>query len=180
MSRRDWLRAMRRELAEMHGATRLRWLAGIGWVTALALVPALIVAGMLFGVIGGAVGNRDVFLQVYRSGSESWIGALALTVPTALVGITASLLVFARHRAGLTAAYTFAALVAVSAIISIANVAPVKPFLDDWKHVTTDRRATDHADELRINSAIGALGAAIALLVLARRTGTRTRTNRGL
>ncbi len=169
MMQRDWLRAMRSELAETRGTVRLRWLLGIAWVGALGLVPALVVAGVLFGIVGGTVGNYDVFLQVYRTGDSSWIGALALTVPTALAGIVASSLVLARHRAGLAAASSFAALVAVSAVIAVTNSAPVRPFLDDWKHVTRDARAAEHANELRFNSAVGALAAAAALLALARR-----------
>ena len=62
-------------------------------------------------------------------------------------------------------------------MISISNVAPVKPFIDDWQRVTTDPRAADHADELRINSAIGAVAAAGALLLVARSRGPRRRTN---
>jgi MYXO-CTERM domain-containing protein len=59
--------------------------------------------------------------------------------------------------------------VAVSAVISIANVTPVRPFLTDWQRVTTDPQAADHAQELRINSSIGAIAAAGALMFIARR-----------
>jgi hypothetical protein len=41
--------------------------------------------------------------------------------------------------------------------------------MDDWQRVTPDPRAVDHAEERRINSAIGAVAAATALLVVARR-----------
>jgi len=173
MKRREWMQAMRRELDETNGVTRLRWLLGIAWVSALGLLAPLVAAGVVVGVVGGAVGNREVFLEVYRSGSNSWIGALVFTLPTALVGLVAVLLVLARHRLGLGAAYSFAALVAVSAVISVTNAPPVRPFLDDWKHVTADPRAADHADERRINSAIGAAAAAAALLLVARRRRTR-------
>jgi hypothetical protein len=177
MRRREWLSAMRRELDETHGVTRLRWLLGMAWVSALGLAAPLVTGGVVFGVVGGTFGNHEVFLEVYRGGSNSWIGALALTVPTALVGLAAALLVLRRHRAALVAAYAFAALVALSAVISVANVAPVRPFLDDWERVTADPRAAQHADERRINSAIGAVAAAVALLVVARRRRPRSRSH---
>lgn len=181
MTRRDWLRAMRNELGETQGAARYRWLLGMAWVTALGLVTPLVAAGVVLGVVGGAFGNHEVFLEVYRGGSDSWVGALALTLPTALAGITAALLVFRGHRTALAASFAFAALVAVSSVISVANISPVRPFLDDWQRVTTDPRAADHSAGRRINSAIGAIGAAAALLVVARGRGPRTRAlrNRG-
>ena len=160
---------MRSELEEVRGFARVRWACGIAWVFALGLVVPAVTAGIAFGVIGGAVENRRVFLEVYRSGSDSWIAALAFTVPTALVALTAALLVLRRHRAGLAFAYGFAALVIVSAVISVSNSAPVGPFMAKWEAVTTDPKADDHAEELRINSAIGAIGAALALIAVARR-----------
>jgi hypothetical protein len=169
MKRREWVQAMRREVDETAGTARFRWLLGIAWVGALGLVAPLVATGVVVGVAGGAVGNREVFLEVYRGGSNSWMGALALTLPTALAGIVAALLVLARHRAGMAAAYSFAALVGVSAVISVTNAPPVGPFLTDWKHVTVDPHATDHADELRLNSAIGAVAAATALVLVAQR-----------
>jgi len=179
MRRREWLSAMRSELEETHGAMRLRWLLGMAWVSGLGLVAPIVAAGVVFGVVGGTIGNHEVFLAVYRSGSDSWVGALALTLPTGLVGLAAAVLVLRRHRAALAAAYAFAALVVTSSVISITNVTPVRPFLDDWQRVTTDPQAADHADELRINSAIGAVAAAGALLVVARRRRPRTRTTYG-
>jgi uncharacterized membrane protein HdeD (DUF308 family) len=168
---------MRSELDETHGATRLRWLLGMAWVGALGLVTPIVAAGVVFGVVGATFGTHEVFLEVYRGGSSSWIGALALTLPTALVGLAAALLVLRRHRAALAAAYGFAVLVAASSVISITNVTPVRPFLDDWQRVTTDPRAADHSDELRINSAIGAIAEAAALLAVARQRRPRTRTH---
>ena len=111
MRRREWLRAMHSELGETHGVTRLRWLLGMAWVSALGLVTPIVVAGVVFGVVGGTIGNHEIFLEVYRGGSNSWIGALALTMPTALVGLAAALLVLRRHGSALAAAYAFAALV---------------------------------------------------------------------
>jgi hypothetical protein len=169
MSRREWLRAMRRELAETSGRSRLSWLVGVAWVAAVGLIPFAVAAGVVVGVVGGTFGNHEVFLEVERSGSESWIGALVLTVPTALVGLVAAGLVASRHRAGLAAAYVFAALVAVCAVLSVTNSPPVRSFLDDWQRVTTDPRAAHHAEERRDNSAIGAVAAATALLLVARR-----------
>ena len=159
---------MRRELEETRGLARIRWVVGMVWVGALGLVAPVVAAGVAFGVLGGAVENREVFLEVYRSGSDTWIAALAFTLPTALVGLTAALLVLRRHRAALAFAYGFAALVVVSAVISVGNAAPVGPFMAEWKAVTTDPKAADHAEELRINSAFGALGAALALVGVAR------------
>ena len=175
MRRREWLRAMRIELAETHGRSRLSWLFGMAWVGALGLIPYAVAAGVVVGVLGGAFGNHEVFLEVQRSGSNSWVGALALTLPTAFVGLAAAGLVAARHRAGLAGAYAFAALVAVSAVLSVTNSQPVRPFLDDWQRVTADPRAAHHAEERRINSAIGAASAAAALLLVARRQRTALR-----
>jgi len=175
VKRREWVQAMRRELDEMSGQAQFRWLLGMAWVSALGLVAPLVATGVVVGVVGGAVGNREVFLEVYRGGSHAWIGALALTLPTALVGVAAAVLVLARHRAGMAAACSFAVLVGVSAVISVTNAPPVGPFLSDWKHVTVDPHATDHADELRLNSAIGAVVAATALVLVAqRRRGSST------
>ena len=169
MSRRDWLRAMRREPSEVSGRGRLSWLVGMAWVAAVALIPFAVAAGVVVGVVGGTFGNHEVFLEVERSGSDSWIGALVLTVPTAIVGLVAAALVVSRRRAGLAAAYAFAALVAVCAVVSVTNSPPVRQFMDDWQRVTPDPRADDHAWERRFNSAIGASFAAAALLVVARR-----------
>lgn len=167
MTRRDWLRAMRRELEETRGWSRLAWLLGMAWVAALGLVAPLVAVGVVAGVVGGAFGNHEVFLEVERSGRSSWIGALALTAPTALVGLVAAGLVLGRRRAALAAAAAFASAVAVSAVISLTNSPPVRPFMDDWQQVTTDTRAADHAEERRVNSAIGAGAAAAALLMVA-------------
>jgi len=164
---------MRGELAETSGRSRLSWLLGIAWVTAVGLIPFAVAAGVVVGVVGGTFGNHEVFLEVERSGRDSWIGALVLTVPTAFVGLLAAGLVASRHRAGLGAAYVFAALVAVCAVLSLTNSPPVRPFMDDWQKVTTDPRAADHAEERRINSAIGAVSAATALLLVARRRRPR-------
>ena len=169
MTRRDWLRAMRSELDDTGGWARVSWLAGMAWVGALGLLAPLVAIGVIVGVLGGAFGNNEVFFEVERSGRSSWIAALAFTAPTALVGLFAAALVLAKHRAALVAATVFAALVAVSAVISVTNSTPVRPFLDDWKQVTTDTHAADHAQERRVNSAIGAGAAAIALLFVARR-----------
>ena len=174
MSRREWLRAMRRELSEAPGGrARLSWLFGMAWVAAVGLIPLAVAAGVVVGVLGGSFGNHEVFLEVERSGSDSWIGALVLTVPTAIVGLVAAGLVASRHRAGLAAAFAFAALVAVCAVLSVTNSPPVRPFLDDWQRVTADPRAAHHAEERRINSAIGAVAAATALLLVARRRRPR-------
>ncbi len=177
MRRREWLKAMRSELDEAHGATRLRWLLGMAWVAALGLAPPLVAAGVIVGILGGTFGNHEVFLEVYRGGSNSWIGALALTLPTALVGLVAAVLVLRRHRTALAAAYAFAALVAASSVISITNLTPVRPFLEDWQRVTTDAQAAHHANERRVNSALGAMIAATALLLVARHRRPRTHTH---
>jgi hypothetical protein len=146
----------------------------MAWVSALGFVAPLVAAGVVVGVVGGAIGNEEVFLEVYRGDSNSWIGALAFTLPTAFVGLAAALLVLARRHSGLTAAYVFAAAVAVSAVISVTNAPPVRPFLDDWQRVTVDPRAADHAGELRLNSAIGAAFAATALVLVAQRRRPRS------
>ena len=84
MKRREWLRAMRSELDEATGTARLRWLLGMAWVSGLGLAAPIVAAGVAFGVVGGAIANYEIFLEVHRAGSDSWIGALALTLPTAL------------------------------------------------------------------------------------------------
>jgi hypothetical protein len=175
MSRRDWLRAMRSELAEIGGRERLSWLVGMAWVAAVGLIPFAVAAGVIVGVVGGSFGNHEVFLEVERSGSDSWIGALVLTLPTAIVGLVAAALVLSRRRGGLAAAYVFAALVAVCAVLSVTDSPPVRPFMDDWRRATADPRAAEHAEERRINSAIGAVAAASALLLVARRRPPRAR-----
>jgi hypothetical protein len=51
----------------------------------------------------------------------------------------------------------------------------VKPFLDDWQAAIapSDPRASHQAEELRRNSALGATGAALVLLLAARRRSRR-------
>jgi len=169
VSRNEWLRAMWRELDETRGPERVRWLLGLGWVAALGLLGPLVALGVVFGVAGGAIGSSEVFFEVRRGGSDAWIGALALTLPTALVGLAAAVLSLGRRRAALPAAYAFAASVVVCSFLSLTNSGPVRPFLDDWQRVTSDPRAADHAEEWRTNSAIGALVAASCLCVVARR-----------
>jgi hypothetical protein len=143
------------------------------WVAAVGLIPSAAAAGVVVGVVGGTFGNHEVFLEVERSGSDSWIGALVLTLPTAIIGLVAAALVASRRGAGLAAAYAFAALVAVCAVLSVTDAPPVRPFMDDWQRVTADPRAAEHAEERRINSAIGAAVAATALLLVARRRRPR-------
>jgi hypothetical protein len=144
------------------------WSAWRGWVPSASLRrPWPAVSSSVSSA--GAFGSHEVFLEVYRGGSRSWIGALALTLPTALVGLVGAFLVLRRRRGAVATATTFALLVAVCATISIANVAPVRPFLDDWQRVTSDPRAAHHAAERRVNSAIGAVAVAAALLFAARR-----------
>ena len=173
MSRRDWLRAMRSELAETDGRARLSWLLGMAWVAAVGLIPFAVAAGVVVGIVGGTFGTHEVFLEVERSGSDSWIGALVLTLPTAILGLVAAALVLSRRRRSLAAAYAFAALVAVCAVLSVTDSPPVRPFMDDWQRVTADPRAAEHAEERRINSAFGAVAAATALVVVARRRRLR-------
>lgn len=169
MRRREWLRAMLRELEETHGRERLRWAAGVAWVAAVGLAAPLVAIGVVLGVAGGAVGSSEVFFEVRRHGSDAWIGALVLTVPTALAGLVAAGLTLLRRRSALPAAYAFGALVLLCSILSLANAWPVRPFLGDWQRVTADPRAAEHAEEWRVNSAIGALAGATCLCLVVRR-----------
>lgn len=170
MNRREWLRGMWRELAVVRGrGARARWLLGIVVFALRAYAPQLVALGVVAGVVGGTFGNHERFLEVERSGSSSWIGALLLTVPTAFVGLIAAVLVLRQHKQAVRAAYSFLALVIVCSVVSVGNVTPVRPFMEDWQHATSDPRAAHHADELRVNSAIGALFAAGALVFVARR-----------
>ena len=169
MKRREWLRAMRRESEELVGRERVRWLLGLAWVAALGLVGPLVALGVVVGVVGGAIGSSEIFFEVRRGGSDAWIGALVLTVPTALAGLVAAGLTLGQRRAALPAAYAFAALVVTCSVLSLTNSGPVRPFLQDWQQVTFDAHASDHAWEWRVNSAIGALAAAACLCLVARR-----------
>jgi hypothetical protein len=62
--------------------------------------------------------------------------------------------------------------------ISLGDLTPVKPFLDNWQAVSGDPRAAHHAEEIRWNSALGAGVAAAALVVVARKR-TRRRSRPG-
>jgi hypothetical protein len=167
MNRGEWRRALKAELPHCDEAERAAWRRGIWRLIVLDAVELGIPLAMIAAVVGGIVFDRYVFLEVERSGRSSWIGALALTVPTALVVIAAALLVLSRHRLAWRAAVTSSALIVVCSVISVANLAPVRPFMDDWQHTTTDPLAAHHAAELRFNVAVGALCAAAALLALA-------------
>jgi hypothetical protein len=176
--RRDWGDAILAELEETSGGLEsLRW--GLGGLKVIVLSPEglarLAALGVLVGVAGGTFGNHEVFMQVRDAGYDSWLPALAFALPSAVAGVLAAWLVLRRHPLAVHAALAFLALVCVSSAISIANVPPVRPFLDDWQVAvaTSDPRAAHHAEERRWNSAIGALGAALVLIVAARRQAAR-------
>ena len=176
--RREWGDAILAELEEIHGGLEsLRW--ALGGVRVILLSPhglaRLAAIGVVVGVVGGTFPNSEVFMQVRNAGFESWLPALAFALPSALAGLLAAFLVLRRHRFAVRAALGFLAIVCVSSAISIANVTPVRPFLDDWQTAmaSSDPRAAHHAEELRRNSAIAAFGAALVLLLTARRQARR-------
>lgn len=176
--RREWGDAILAELDETRGGLEsLRW--AIGGIKVILLSPhglaRLAAFGVFVGVVGGTVPNSEVFMQVRNAGFDSWWPAAAFALPSALAGLLAAFLVLRRHRFAVHAALAFLAVVCVSSVISIANVTPVRPFLADWQTAiaSSDPRAAHHAEELRWNSAIGALGAALVLLLTARRQARR-------
>jgi hypothetical protein len=176
--RRDWGEAILAELEETRGGLEsLRW--ALGGVRVILLSPPglarLAAIGVVVGVVGGTVPNSEVFMQVRNAGFDSWQPAAAFALPSALGGLLAAVLVLRRHRFAVHAALGFLAVVCVSSAISIANVTPVRPFLDDWQTAmaSTDSHAAHHAEELRWNSAIGAFGAALVLLLTAGRQARR-------
>jgi hypothetical protein len=176
--RREWGEAILAELEETRGGGEsLRW--ALGGVKVILLSPPglarLAAVGVVVGVVGGTFPNSEVFMQVRNAGYDSWQPAAAFALPSALAGLLAAFLVLRRNRFAVRAAFVFLALVCVSSVISIANVAPVRPFLDDWQTVmaSSDPRVAHHAEELRWNSAIGAFGAALVLLLTARRQASR-------
>lgn len=176
--RREWGEAILAELEETRGGLEsLRW--ALGGVKVVLLSPhglaRLAAFGVVVGVVGGTFGNHEVFMQVRNAGFDSWQPALAFALPSALAGLLAAWLVLRRHRLAVHAALAFLVLVCVSSAISLANVSPVRPFLDDWQAAmaSSDPRAAHHAEELRWNAAIGALGAALVLLFTARRQARR-------
>lgn len=167
MNRREWREALKAELPHCHEAESASWRRGLWRLMLLDAVEVGIPLAMIAAVLGGAVFDRSVFLQVEQAGRSSWIGALALTVPTALAAVVSALLVLRGHRLAFRAAVASSALIVVCSFISLANLTPVRPFMDDWQQVTSDPRAADHAVELRFNVALGALFAAVALVTLA-------------
>jgi hypothetical protein len=167
MNRGEWRRALKAELPHCDEAERASWRRGLWRLLLLDAVEVGIPLAMIAAVVGGTVFDRHAFLQVEQAGRSSWIGALALTVPTALVVIVSALLVLGRHRFALRAAVASAALIVVCSVSSVANLTPVRPFMNDWQQVTADPRAAHHAAELRFNVALGALCAAAALVTLA-------------
>jgi len=176
--RREWGEALLAELEETRGGLdSLRW--ALGGIRVILLSPhglaRLAAIGVVVGVVGGSFGNHEVFVEVRHAGLDSWLPALALAFPTALAGLTAAWFVLRRSRFAVPSALAFLALVLVSSAISLANVTPVRPFLDDWQRVVhaDDPRAAHHAEELRWNAAVGALGAALVLLYAARRQAKR-------
>jgi hypothetical protein len=172
--RREWGDALLAELDETRGGLEsVRW--ALGGIRVILLSPhglaRLAAAGVVVGVAGGTFGNHEVFIVVRRAGFDSWLPALALALPTALAGLTAAWFVLRRSRFAVTLALAFLTLVLASSAISLANVTPVRPFLDDWQQVVgaDDPSVAHHAEELRWNAAVGALGAALVLLYAARR-----------
>jgi hypothetical protein len=176
--RREWGEAILAELEETRGGVEsLRW--ALGGVKVILLSPPglarLAAFGVVVGVVGGTFGNHEVFLQVRNAGYDSWQPALAFALPSAIAGLLAAGLVLRRHQLAVHAALAFLAVVCVSSVISLADVAPVRPFLDDWQMAmaASDPRAAHHAEELRWDAAIGALGAALVLVLTARRQARR-------
>jgi len=176
--RREWGDAILAELEETRGGLEsVRW--ALGGVKVILLSPPglarLAAFGVVVGVVGGTFGNHEVFMQVRDAGYDSWQPALVFALPSALAGLLAAGLVLRRHRLALPAALVFLALVCVSSVISLANLSPVRPFLDDWQMAmaSSDPHAAHHAEELRWNAAVGALGAAFVLLLTARRQARR-------
>lgn len=176
--RREWGDALLAELDETRGGLEsVRW--ALGGIRVILLSPhglaRLAALGVVAGVVGGTFGNHEVFILVRRGGFDSWLPALVLALPTALAGLTAAWFVLRRSRLAVAAALAFLALALASSAISLANVTPVRPFLEDWQQVVgaEDPRTAHHAEELRWNSAVGALGAALVLLYAARRQAKR-------
>ena len=174
--RREWGDAILAELEETRGGLEsLRW--ALGGVRVLLLSPPglarLAAIGVVVGVVGGTFGNHEVFIEVRNAGYDSWLPALLFALPTALAGLVAAVLVLRRHRLATWAAGAFFALAVASSVVSLANVTPVRPFLDDWQRATADPHAEHHAAERRWNAAVGALGAALVLLVAAGRQARR-------
>lgn len=167
MNRREWRRALKAELPHCDEGERAAWRRGLWRLMLLEAVEIGVPLAMIAAVLGGTVLDRYVFFEVERADRSSWIGALALTVPTAVIAIASALLVLRRHRFAFRAAVASSGLIVVCSVISIANLTPVRPFMDDWQQVTADPRAADHASELRLNVAVGALCAAAALVTLA-------------
>jgi len=173
---REWGEAILAELDETHGGLEsLRW--ALGGVRVILFSPTgfarIAAIGVVVGVVGGTFGNHEVFLEVRRAGYDSWLPALLFALPTAFAALVAAVLVVRRHRLATWAASAFLLLAVASSVVSLGNVTPVRPFLDDWQQSTTDPRAGDHAWELRWNSAVGAVGAALVLLLAARRQARR-------
>ncbi len=174
--RREWGEAILAELEQTRGGVEsLRW--ALGGVRVILLSPPglarLAAIGVLVGVAGGTFGNHEVFVEVRHAGYDSWLPALLFALPTALAALTAAVLVVRRHRLGTAAAGVFLALAIASSAVSLANVRPVRPFLEDWQRASPDPRAEHHAYELRWNAAVGALGAAVVLFLAARRQARR-------
>jgi hypothetical protein len=176
--RREWGDAILAELEETRGGLEsIRW--ALGGVRVILLSPPglarLAAFGVVVGVVAGTVPNSEVFMQVRNAGFDSWQPAVAFALPSALGGLLAAIFVLRRHRLAVHAAFGFLALVCVSSAISIANLTPVRPFLDDWQvaMASSDPRAAHHAEELRRNAAIGAFGAALVLFLTARRQARR-------
>jgi uncharacterized membrane protein YgdD (TMEM256/DUF423 family) len=132
--RRGWGDAILAELEETRGGVEsLRW--ALGGVKVILLSPPglarLAAFGVVVGVVGGTFGNHEVFLQVRNAGYDSWQPALAFALPSAIAGLLAAGLVLRRHQLAVHAALAFLAVVCVSSAISLADVAPVRPYLDD-------------------------------------------------
>jgi hypothetical protein len=176
--RREWGQAILGELEHTRGGVEsLRW--ALGGVRVVLLSPIglarLAALGVIVGVVGGTFGNHEVFIEVRQAGFDSWQPALAFALPAAVTGLLAAVLVFRRHRLALAAALGFLVIVVACSVVSLANVEPVRTFLLDWQHAigSSDPRAAHHAEELRWNSAVGALGAAVVLVLTARRQARR-------
>jgi hypothetical protein len=174
--RREWGEAILAELDETRGGLEsLRW--ALGGVRVILFSPTgfarIAAIGVVVGVVGGTFGNHEVFIEVRRAGYDSWLPALLFALPTAVAALVAAVLVVRRNRLATWAASAFLLLAVASSVVSLANVTPVRPFLDDWQQSAADPRAAHHAGELRWNSAVGAVGAALVLLLAARRQARR-------
>jgi hypothetical protein len=175
------LRGHLEECAELHGEAEALRRVGDPREVALSFTPrpvdrvveqrdrlaALTMLGAMAASVPLALELEGLGRQ---AGSSAWIWFLVFLAPTAAVALVSCLLMLARRPAALRLARLLAAMVAVTALVVIADIPPAAAEFRQYRQAVRTGHDTggcsgrslavcadDHAAEIRLNYSFGAL-----------------------